>query len=39
MLWFGTLELTGVQYFNYRAQGLYAKVGQRSDLVLWKKEL
>lgn len=27
------------QYFNYRAQGLYAKVGERSDLVLWKKQL
>ena len=27
------------QYFNYRAQGLYAKVGERSDLVLWKKGL
>ena len=27
------------QYFNYRAQGLYAKVGERSDLVMWKKEL
>ena len=28
-----------MQYFNYRAQGLYAKVGERSDLVLWKKGL
>lgn len=27
------------QYFNYRAQGLYSKVGERSDLVLWKKAL
>jgi D-amino-acid N-acetyltransferase len=27
------------QYFNYRAQGLYTKVGERSDLVLWKKGL
>lgn len=27
------------QYFNYRAQGLYAKVGERSDLVMWKKGL
>lgn len=27
------------QYFNYRAQGLYAKVGERSDFVLWKKDL
>ena len=27
------------QYFNNRAQGLYAKVGERSDLVLWKKGL
>lgn len=27
------------QYFNYRAQGLYSKVGERSDLVLWKKGL
>lgn len=31
--------LTKMQYFNYRAQGLYAKVGERSDLVLWKKGL
>lgn len=27
------------QYFNYRAQGLYAKVGERSDFVMWKKGL